>query len=206
MGSIADVVEAHGGGGLGAVMLAVGVAGLNNVGSGVGVQGGGGYMHEQLEQASLEHGFEYVDYAARGTNEFGEKTGFERVKEALEANEWVGVDDGEEDGHNTDIEAFDLITADDMSGSTRDEAEMTAELFGMKAALSGADDLEPESGDVLDRMSTGHKQVEQLDMMLSKLLAVKEKSAGLPEAQRKRMAAKAVRELMGDTPDSLSLD
>jgi hypothetical protein len=39
--------------------------------------------------------------------------------------------------------------------------------------------------------------VDDLDKMMSKLMAVKEQSADLPEAQKKRMAAKAVRELMG---------
>ena len=85
-----------------------------------------------------------------------------------------------------------------------EEAEMTAELFGLKAALLGQDDDDAEDyGDALgdDVSADGQKnQVDDLDRMMSKLLAVREQGADLPEAQRKRMAAKAVRELMGDDP------
>jgi hypothetical protein len=45
-------------------------------------------------------------------------------------------------------------------------------------------------------------QVDDLDKMMSRLLAVREQSAGLPEAQRKRMAAQAVKELTGSDPNT----
>jgi hypothetical protein len=68
----------------------------------------------------------------------------------------------------------------------------------LKASLLGdGEEDEDGYGDAL--ADTEQKnQVDDLDKMMSKLMAVREQSADLPEAQRKRMAAKAVRELMGD--------
>jgi hypothetical protein len=154
---------------------------------------------EDWDDRCIEHGFEFVDYAAKGKNEYGEKVGFERLKEALEANEWD--DDGGQDGD--DLLGLDDLELDgdlDGSGLGREEAEMTAELFGMKAALNGEDDFDQDEEimPTLDSTSTATQanQVDDLDRLLGKLLAVKEQSADLPVAERKRLAAKAVRELM----------
>ena len=72
---------------------------------------------------------------------------------------------------------------------------MTAELFGMKAALFDDEEFAAEAE---DSSSPGEQagDVDSLDRMMGKLLAVKEQSADLPEAQKKRMAARAVRDLM----------
>lgn len=187
MKAVQEISEEHAGYGADSVMLAVSMP-SNQASSNSGGEG----TAEMWEDACLEHGFEYIDYRAKGTNEFGEKTGFERMKEALEANEWAATvhSDSEPDLDDLDFDNDDNYTR-------RDEAEMTAELFGMKAALAGADDFEPGAEDFFppEKQET---QVEDLDRMMGKLLAVKEQSADLPEAQRKRMAAKAVKELMGE--------
>ena len=151
--------------------------------------------HAEWEDVCLQYGFEYIDYAGQGTNEFLEKTGFERLKEALEANEWAATTTADSS------DELDALSLDGEGGDfERDEAEMTAELFGMKAALAGADDLEPEAENfVSPNQQAG--QVDDLDRMMGRLLAVKEQSAGLPEAERKRMAAKAVKELMKENPE-----
>ncbi|GAB7357890.1 hypothetical protein MBLNU230_g0059t1 [Neophaeotheca triangularis] len=148
------------------------------------------------EDACLQYGFEYVDLAAEGKNEFGEKVGLERLREALEANEWTagsGADDLDD--------LTDPLEGKELGGIGtfgHEEAEMTAELFGMKAALIGGDDEpEPEPDAELFEPALRQKdEVDDLDRMMGKLLAVKEQGADLPEAQRKRMAAKAVKELM----------
>jgi hypothetical protein len=71
-----------------------------------------------------------------------------------------------------------------------EEAEMNMELFGMKGALAGFDDDEgPESGD---------KEVEELEVMMQKMVAIKEMGEGMEEAERKRFAAKAVNDLLKD--------
>lgn len=145
--------------------------------------------HADWEDICLEYGFEYIDYAGQGMNEFREKTGFERLKEALEANEWAATEGGEGD---FDIDTLDLEGHDDSTGFALDEAEMTAELFGIKAALANED---PDIEDTIP-LSEQADQVDNLDRLLGRLLAVKENSADLPEPQRKRMAAQAVKDLL----------
>ncbi|CZT19879.1 uncharacterized protein RCC_05735 [Ramularia collo-cygni] len=173
MRSIQEVVEEHAGYGGDCVMLAV----AKSAGKEVVPTSGG-----EQEDICMQYGFEWIDYAATGSNEFGEKVGLERIKEALEANEWDA--EGDEDDLGLDLENLDL---DHDLGFAREEAEMTAELFGMKAALNGDDDILP--------LSQQENQVDDLDRIMGRLLAVKEQSADLPEAQRRRMAAKAVQEL-----------
>lgn len=151
-----------------------------------------GGREEELEDGCIKYGFEYVDYTATGKNEFGEKVGVERIREALEANEWEDQG-GEEDDLDLDLENLDLEGGE---GLGRDEAEMTAELFGMKAALNGGEqDFDPDVDDVVPNEQSQANQVDDLERIMGRLLAVKEQSTDLPEAQRRRMAAKAVREL-----------
>ncbi|EME47866.1 hypothetical protein DOTSEDRAFT_69706 [Dothistroma septosporum NZE10] len=151
-----------------------------------------GAGEEENEDKCIQYGFEFIDYAATGRTEYGEKVGFERLKEALEANEWTA----REDDLELDDLGFDGDDDDGLGGFARDEAEMTAELFGMKAALN--QDEDENDIDTEDFMSPQRQkdQVDDLDRMMGKLLAIKEQSADLPEQQRKRMAAQAVKDLM----------
>lgn len=186
LAAIQDVLEEHVGYAANAVMLAVAVP-RSHIATSQDID------HGEWEDVCLEHGFEFIDYAREGANEFREETGFARLKEALEANEWESTAaDGEEDEADLDIHGLD--DDEHSTGFARDEAEMTAELFGMKAALADHDhDAEPD-----DFMSLNEQagQVDDLDRLMGRLLAVKEQSAGLPESERKRLAAKAVKELM----------
>lgn len=182
MKSIQEVVDAHSYGSE-AVFLAV----AKPLGKQVVSRAAGG--PEDQEDLCTQYGFEYVDYGATGKNEFGERTGCERLKEALQANEWdAGVDDDDVDLDDLDF------TVDDFGDFGTEEAEMTAELFGMKAALNEEEDpgsLAP---------ATQAIQVDDLDKLMSKLLAVKEQSASLPEEERKKKAAKVVKDIMESNP------
>ncbi len=72
--------------------------------------------------------FEYVDFEAKGKNQFGEADGRpEELRQALEAAEWEG--DAALD-FNEDGDGFEGTFA-------AEEAEMNMELFGMKGALHG---------------------------------------------------------------------
>lgn len=170
-----------------AVFLAVAKpVGKQAVSRAIGVQ-------EEQEDVCTQYGFEYVDYGAAGKNEFGERMGFERLKEALEANEWeTGMDD--------DVDLDDLdFTADDFGDFGTEEAEMTAELFGMKAALNNEDEYDAPEIDFTPASEA--IQVDDLDKLMTKLLAVKEQSVGLPEEERKKKAAKAVKDIMEANPN-----
>lgn len=133
---------------------------------------------EEWEEMAMEYGFEYVDIESKGKNEFGEAMGVQRVREALEACEWESADtldfDDEEEG---------------FGGFAAEEAEMNMELFGMKDALHGHSNGEDETGD---------KEVEELEVMMRKMVAIKEMGEGMEDAERKRFAAKAINDLMKD--------
>ena len=164
---------------------------------------------EEEEDVCLQHDFIYVDYGNRaGKNQFGEKVGFARLKEALETNEWPTGGAGNGEGDEDDASWLDDdIEYGALSSTDRDEVEWTAEMFGVKAALQAAHDGE-DDGDDDDDDDDGHdtregpsaakqaEDVDDLDRLLGRLMAVKEQSAGLPEEERKRRAAQAVRDVM----------
>lgn len=90
-------------------------------------------------------GWEVVDGAATGKNEFGEMVGVERVREALEANEWAGGDGGveeleEELGFGGDVEGGFEIGEEDVEGMRRpifgrDEGEEEDGVEGIEALM-----------------------------------------------------------------------
>lgn len=108
---------------------------------------------EEWEELATDHGFEFVDFEAKGKNEFGEAMGVQRIRDALEACEWEGTD------------ALDFDDGDGFEGSfAAEEAEMNMELFGMKDALHGHGEGAEEAGD---------KEVEELEIMMRKMIAIK---------------------------------
>lgn len=143
---------------------------------------------EAWEERSMELGFEVVDADAKGKNEFGEAVGMDRIREALEANDWSGAADGEGQGEGAGEGAEDW--SEDEFGMTTgpEHSQMNAELWGLKASLLGQD----EDGDEGDEAA----QVDGLEQMMSQVLAIKENGADMPLEQRKRYAAKAVNDLM----------
>ncbi|KAI5250670.1 hypothetical protein E4T42_04854 [Aureobasidium subglaciale] len=106
-----------------------------------------------VEEQCLDLGFEYIHIDAEGKNEYGEKLGLERAKEALEANEWSSSapEDEDEDG---------------MGGMDDEQAQMNAELWGLKASL-----LDPDNGGDEDEGSAF--QLEGMEQMMSQLMAIK---------------------------------
>lgn len=137
--------------------------------------------------------WELVDRAARGKNEFGEVVGVERVREALETNVW---DKEKEDKLKGDLG----IGGGDVEGGFEigeDEVER------MRRPIFGRDDEEDEEG------------VEGMEALMLKMQAMRgeffsgvvrirgcgltrrvDLGADMPEAERKKFAAKAVRDLM----------
>ncbi|CAF9926962.1 MAG: hypothetical protein ALECFALPRED_003590 [Alectoria fallacina] len=112
-------------------------------------------------------------------NEFGERIGLERLKEALEACEWEGAE--------VDTISDNLGLED---GFGAEAAEVERELMGLNMAVKGAEESD-EGGD-----EGGDEGVEELENLTLKLQAIKDRGAGMPEAERRNLAAKAVREVM----------
>jgi len=155
-------------------------------------------LKEAWEDACFEAGFEYVDCATGGKkedttrNEFGELTGLARVKEALEAVEWEDLGN---EGEVDDVmfgEANE--SADEDAGIQIERHELEREFIGLKTDLHAAG----EDDGLNERAGDEEQDVEQLDAMLRKVLAVKDMSGHLTEVERQRMARKVVGEVMGD--------
>ncbi|KAF2225930.1 hypothetical protein BDZ85DRAFT_73273 [Elsinoe ampelina] len=133
---------------------------------------------EEMEDLCMNHGFEFIDADATGKNEFGEAQGLDRIKESVETNDWnatVGIDEDE-----------------DNAGSFADEqAQMNAELWGLKASLLSEndedDDAEPSREDL---------EVDNLEGLMQQAMAIREQGADMPLEERKRFAAKAIDDLM----------
>lgn len=113
--------------------------------------------NEAWGEAAMEHGFEYIDFEAKGKNDFGEAMGVQRVKEALEAVDW---ESGAELGLDDDNEGFEGSFA-------AEEAEMNMEWFCMKDSLHGAE--EGKEG----REEIGDKEVLELELMMQKMVAIR---------------------------------
>jgi hypothetical protein len=131
--------------------------------------------------------------------------GLERLKEALEANDWEG-------GLSEDVTLDDLDEDDEEAegsiGFGIDATEMEEEMQGMKRAIYGGGlGLEDEDENEADQ----DEEVEKLQAMMLKMQAVRGKccipspgnqlidvdmGADLPEAERKKFAEKAVSEIM----------
>lgn len=120
-----------------------------------------------------------------------------------------GTDADDDDGTDLDPENLDFgFDREDFEGLKKAIWEARAERegddggsqgIGSKpgepdpAAPSQARNADEEGGGEL-----GDEDIQKVEQMMRKLQAVKDMSAGLPEDQRKRMAAKAVGEVMRD--------
>lgn len=117
----------------------------------------------------------------------------------MESNDWEDAGDGE------------LEIDEDETGFKAEAIELQMEMFGMKQAIYGGDDDEQAEGSSSRNGEDEQEDVEQLEAMMRKLQAVKgehsshyyltmliipDMSSGLPEAERKKFAAKAVNNLM----------
>ena len=126
--------------------------------------------------------------------------GIERLREALETNDW----ESNELGEAVDQEDFD-DGGEGSIGFGIEAAEMEMEMFGMKQAIYEGSNGEGNQEDGED------EGVEQLQAIILKMQAVRGKlcwslcsiqltvqdmGADMPEAERKRFAAKAVNEMM----------
>ncbi|TVY82508.1 Increased recombination centers protein [Lachnellula suecica] len=147
---------------------------------------------EDWEELCQDFGFEFVDFENKGRNEFSEPMGIERLKEALETNDWEGGDDLEA---AIDFDDIDEKDDDDVAsvGFGIDPAEMADEMAGMKRAIYGGGLDENDGEDVDDE---DDDEVEKLQAMMLKMQAVRDMDVDLPEAERKRLAAKTVNEIM----------
>ena len=145
-----------------------------------------------------EGGWEYIDGRiglpphdqpddARAVNEYGEKVGLARLKEALEANEWESGGGGSgQDSQDLDTlgEAADSdIETQEITGKDEDFATLRKRLMEDGQVEAEADEPDEEG-------------VQMLEHMMQKMQAVRDMGADLPELERKKFAAKAMSEVI----------
>ena len=112
-----------------------------------------------------------------------EKVGIARLKEALEAHEW-DAGGGDEDADDLEEE----LGVEDGFGA--EAAEVQREMVGLKMAVR----REGEDGE--DEGDGGDEGVEELENMMLKMQAIKDMGADMPEGERRKFAARAVRDVM----------
>ena len=95
----------------------------------------------------------------------------------MEAQEWESGDAGS---------LSDELELGSEDGFGAEAAELEREVMGLKMAARGEDGVEEGSSD----------GVEELENMMLKVRAIKDMGADMPEAEKKRFAAKAVKEVM----------
>ncbi|CAG8956406.1 hypothetical protein HYFRA_00003789 [Hymenoscyphus fraxineus] len=150
----------------------------------------------EWEDLCQDAGFEFVDLEeGGGRNEFREKVGGERLREALESNDWMA-----EEGEG-EVEEF--LLGDEGEGEEMgelgfgiDPKEMEEEMRGMKMAIYGRGDGDENGNGNEEDDGKDDEDVEKLQAMMLKMQAVRDLGADLPEAERKRLAAKTVTEIM----------
>ncbi|KAL2144646.1 hypothetical protein VTI28DRAFT_8857 [Corynascus sepedonium] len=170
---------------------------------------------DEWEDLCAESGLEFVYVSKAGPktgsgkgaeedkrNEFGERVGMARVIEALKANDWSGgggweegreSSEGSQENENKDDEE------DEFDPEKLDFGFDKEDFAGLRKAIwSGNRDGDGEDPDrkLEEDEEIGEEDVQQLEQMMLKLQAVRDASAGLPEEQRKKMAARAVGEVM----------
>ncbi|MCJ1403997.1 hypothetical protein MMC11_007221 [Xylographa trunciseda] len=169
------------------------------------------------EMCAASGGWEFVDGEVGGggaRNEFGEMTGLPRLVEALQTVEWdvgeeeggwegedeeEGKREGDEEGVLGDLESPGAAwmrepifsTGEAVGGFQGDEEAEKAE-----REMEGGSGFEGLGGGLQGEEDEGDLEVQALQHMMLKMQAVKEMGADLPEGERRKLAARAVREVM----------
>ncbi|KAI8715121.1 hypothetical protein NCS52_01019100 [Fusarium sp. LHS14.1] len=202
-------------------VLKQGLGGWDWDGVGLAVGVGGSGSEEDWDEICAEAGLEFVSVGGQGDtgrNEFGEKTGIARVKEALEANDWSQLEVPLSDSDFGDFETSSAKAHDDDHDEELDPQKMgfgfdRSDFEGLRRAIwEAGQDIEEPSGsskeaDKKDKTSEeaatrggfedlDDDDIAKVEKMMRKLQAVREAGEGMGEEQRKRMAARAVEEVM----------
>ncbi|OJK04094.1 hypothetical protein ASPACDRAFT_39710 [Aspergillus aculeatus ATCC 16872] len=171
-----------------------------------------GWWEDQLCEMGLM-GWEVVRWCPTGSgeededegrNRYGELQGMRRVKEVLETHDWSAAEEETEelamglgnDGDDNDDLERQLLGLDDendgAAGFNFEVNELEREMVGLRMAIErGSDDYFVEEDEADEEL-----RVDAVEALLLRMRAIKDMSDGLPKTERKRFAAKAVRDIM----------
>ncbi|KAM3473552.1 hypothetical protein MY8738_008314 [Beauveria namnaoensis] len=151
---------------------------------------------DEWDELCAEAGLEFVQVGGGEDKlqQFGEKSGIPRVKEALEANEW---DLASADEPPLDDEVANKHILDDaLDPENMDFGLGQADLEKLKKAIFANQGPEQDLEDDRKGDDIGDEDVAKVQAMMSKLQAAREAGETMSETQRRKMAAKAVEEVM----------
>ncbi|CAG7926698.1 unnamed protein product [Penicillium olsonii] len=129
-------------------------------------------------------------------NQYGEREGMPRIKEVLETHDWSMTSAGVEDDADSEDGLEDqLLGMGGSRGFGNEVHELEREMFGLRMAIErgGGDGDEEEDGHDDDNKEI---DVETMESLMMRMQAIKDMGSDLPEAERKRFAAKAVQDIM----------
>lgn len=143
-----------------------------------------------------------------GANKRAEKVEIARVTEALQSNDWDSLPN-EDDDPELDLDGLDLGSDSELDfglGSPSDfeglrQAIMEASLEREGVDVSGGEaskgeEAEERDGEGRKQEDVGEEDVRKTEMLMGKLLAAREMGEGMSEGERRRMARRAVGEVM----------
>ncbi|PYH96828.1 hypothetical protein BO71DRAFT_348436 [Aspergillus ellipticus CBS 707.79] len=141
-----------------------------------------------------------------GRNVYGELQGMRRIKEVLETHDWAAAEgeDGEGMGSGLldedDLERELLGLDEGEHGFDLEVNELEREMVGLRMTIErgGRDGFEDDDDDDDGEQEIENEElrVDAVEALLLRMRAIKDISDDLPEAERKRFAAKAVRDIM----------
>ncbi|CAF9904275.1 MAG: hypothetical protein HETSPECPRED_003496 [Heterodermia speciosa] len=148
--------------------------------------------NEEWEDMGREcGGWEWIDgeVEGEGRNGFGEKVGLGRLLETLEAHEWGNAEDGAAIPDDFELEEDD--------GLSRSAVNILGDESGAREPILSGPSSKSKEESNRDTVDEGtDDEIQELEGMMLKLQAIKDMGADLPEAERRKMAAKAVGDLM----------
>ncbi|GFF23483.1 hypothetical protein IFM58399_00308 [Aspergillus lentulus] len=159
-----------------------------------------GWWEDQLFEMGMV-GVEVLEWDPKGEegeerNVYGEYQGMRRIREILETHDWAAPsEDADPGGFSDDGLEEHLLGLDrGENGFDLEVNELEREMLGLRMAIEhGGDDGDDHDEDEED--DDGLK-VESLEALMMRMQAIRDMSSELPESERKKFAAKAVRDIM----------
>ncbi|KAJ5353765.1 Alpha/gamma-adaptin-binding protein p34, partial [Penicillium brevicompactum] len=130
-------------------------------------------------------------------NQYGEREGMPRIKEVLETHDWTMTSAEIEDDSDAEDDLEDkLLGVSNSRGFGNEVHELEREMFGLRMAIErGGGDGEDEDEDGADA-DDGELDVESMESLMMRMQTIRDMGSDLPEAERKRFAAKAIHDIM----------
>lgn len=146
---------------------------------------------EDWQDLCQESGFEFIDFGMKGRNQYSELMGLDRIKEALQANDWEN--DYELRECDSDIDELGEFNDGTFSGFQIEAAKLEKEMQEMRIEMrQNQNSVERES----ETSSNFEEEVEKLEAIVSKIQIIRDSTVDLPITEKKRMAAKLMSEVV----------